>query len=192
MCDDYKNQRGPEQANLSPSVCSLLLRLQFNLFFSDPCDRWASFPPSLSPSLQEKQLCPVKGGVFEVCWKLCQRTGGIVASPPWQRQSISAQTVARRLLLLLLRLLWCLPAGPCSSVSIGWAVDYLLLRGYREPNLILALALTLVGKHTPPPPPPPTPTFDFHLLYNLLWPKPWEAVTLGPAFWGSMSCTGGV
>lgn len=122
--------------------------VHFGLFFSDPCDRWASLPPPLPPSLQEKQLCPVKGGVFEVCWKLCHGPGGIVASPPWQRQSIPAQAVVRRLLHLLLLLLWCLLAGLCSSVSIGWAVDY-LLKGYREPNLILALALTRVGE-TPP------------------------------------------
>lgn len=79
---NYKNQSGPEQAKPFPSVCALLLRLQFNLFFSDPCDRWASFPPSLPPSLQKKQLCPVKGGVFEVRWKLCHGPGGLLPVPP--------------------------------------------------------------------------------------------------------------
>ena len=90
--------------------------------------------------------------------------------------------------LLRLLLLWCLPACFRSRVSIGWAVDYLLPEDTKKtPNLILTLALTSVGKHTPPPPPP----FDIHCCI-ILCNKGCRRQSLWGQCLGGMSCTGRV
>lgn len=89
----------------------------------------------------------MKGGVFEVHWKLCHRPGGIVASPPWQRQkhldwSSSVVPPGRSLQLCLHRLGCRLPPQRIQRTKPNPSIG--LDPGVETPPMPLS----------PPPPPP--------------------------------------
>ena len=74
---------------------------------------------------------------------------------------------------------------PCSRVSIGWAVDYLLAEDTNtKPNPNLGLDLG-GGKHTPPSPP----LFDIHCCI-ILCNKGCRRQSLWGQCLGGMSCKG--
>lgn len=179
---NYKNSK-PLQASLllfqwkHPSLYNLILQLLFIFLWT----HWASFLFNSAgvgggDSLKRKEvwLRPAES---------LAKGPGIVPVAPATPKQLSDVACSRRLLLLLLRR--CLPACLRSRVSIGWAVDYLLAK----PNLILTLALTSVGKHTPPPLPPPP--FDIHCCI-ILCNKGCRRQSLWGQCLGGMSCTGRV
>lgn len=102
----------------------------------------------------ERELSQAKGSVIEVCWKPHQRTRDCAGCPGNTKAALRSHTTL---------LLWSLPACPCSTVSIGWAVDYLLAEDTNtKPNPNLGLDLRGETHSSS------SPTVWYSLFYNPL------------------------